>query len=69
MALPDITTLTDDELKQLQKQAGEEQFQRTQNAQIKAAAEDLITQAKFQGYTKTQVKAFLSNLADTIYAA
>jgi hypothetical protein len=69
MAIPDLSGLTDADLQELQKKAGEEQFKRTQNAQIQNAANDLITQAKFAGYTKTQVKTYLSNLIDSIYAA
>ena len=68
MPIPDLSGLSDNDLKELQKKAGDEQFKRAQQNQIFNAANDLITQAKFQGYNKAQVKAYLSNLIDEIYA-
>ena len=68
MAIPDLTGLSDADLEELQRKAGEEKFKRNQNALITQAADALIRQAYNQGFTKTQVKTYLSNLIDTIYA-
>lgn len=65
----DLSTLTDNEIADLQVAAAKERSKRQTAGEITDAAIRLIETAKNNGYAKTAVKTQLSKIVDDVYAA
>ena len=63
----DVSTLTDEELNNLDGAVAAEQQRRTRDNQLKDAAWSLVMNAKNAGYTKGQVANYLTQVVTQAY--
>lgn len=67
MALPDLSTLSDVELRDVARSLRHEQMRRSLASEAERVLDELLRNAKAYGVTKPQAVAFLARVVNAVY--